>query len=174
MIFKPFATAALLGAFALPAAAQETLILSICQDGLNGSASQTSEDLGRFLEGNWAMSAVGTGFTTGTNIMTVSLRYDEGQQALMMEGQGVSVALNPAIDDAGFDMSVEALTPAGLSNDELEVLTGCGKPTRYWWEFGSGNQRSWGALMFFENDAAVGFMANSAGGSRSVGLTRKP
>lgn len=158
--------------------AQETLVLSVCQDGPGGSP-HTAEDLGRFLEGSWAMTAPGTGFTTGTNAMIVSLRWDAASGQLRMEGGGQGVPLTILQTNEGqstnapFDMSAETLTPGGLSADEVEVLTGCTAPLRYFWEMGSGGQRSWGGLMFYDTDAAVGFMANSAGGTRAVSLSRQ-
>lgn len=161
------------------AMAQETVILSVCQDGLEGGASQTHEEMGQFLSGTWQMSATGTGFTLGTNVMSVSLRWDATTETLRMEGGGgPSVTLNPVRynmnpeGDAPFDMSAETMTPTGLNEDELAVITGCTNPPRYYWELGAGNQQAWGGLMFVDNDIATGFMANSAGGSRTVVMTR--
>jgi hypothetical protein len=157
--------------------AQQTLVLSVCQDGPGGSP-HTAEDLGRTLEGTWSMTARGTGFTTGTNAMPVALRWDATSGQLRMEGGGQGVALTIVTDgadgtgNAPFDMGVETLTSGNLTADEAEVLTGCATPLRYFWEMGSGAQRSWGGLMFYDTDAAVGFMANSAGGTRAVALSR--
>lgn len=162
----------------LPLAAQEALILSPCQDG-PGGASQTEEELGLFLQGTWAMTAAGTGFTTGTNAMPLTLRWDAAAGQLRMEGGGQGTPLTilrtggDGTTNAPFDMSAEALTPGGLSQLEIEVLTGCATPLRYFWEMGSGAHRSWGGLMFHDADAAVGFMANSAGGTRTVSLARQ-
>ncbi|MEN0087002.1 MAG: hypothetical protein AAF737_01035 [Pseudomonadota bacterium] len=128
------------------------------------------------------MSAAGTGFTTGTNAMTVNLRFDEASRGLFMDGEGRSIRLNPmkfATDESGkqadnapFEMSVEKLTAGGLSSNDLEALNECGSPTRYWWQMGSGARKSWGGLMFYGNNNATGFMANSADGSRFVLLSR--
>jgi hypothetical protein len=166
-------------ALAAPAKAEETIVLSICEDAIDGSASQTHEDMARFLSGTWQMSAAGTGLTLGTNVMSVTLRWDEATETLRMEGGGgPSVTLNPVLfnidpeGNAPFDMSAEALTPRGISAEDVGVITGCTNPPRYYWQLGAGNQRAWGGLMFFQNDAATGFMANSAGGSRSVFMTR--
>jgi len=162
-----------------PAAAKDSLILSPCQP---GGAPVTEAEMAGFLEGAWQMSAAGTGFTTGTNLMTVMLRADPGSGRLMMEGQGMSVPLHPVglARDVGagapaqpeFDIAVESLTPDGLSRDDITVLTGCERPLRYWWSMGSGARSSWGALMFVGDGMASGYMANSAGGSRNVMMTR--
>lgn len=157
--------------------AQQTVLLSVCQDGPNG-ASTTEEELGRFLEGTWSMTAPGTGFTTGTNVGQVALRWDAASGRLRMEEDGAGVDLtilrtaDSGTSNAPFDMAIETLTPTGLTQDEIEVLTGCAAPLRYFWEIGSGSRRSWGALMFYDTDAATGFMANSAGGTRAVVLAR--
>lgn len=175
---KASLVAACVGIFCAPALAEESLILSVCQDGLEGGASQTHEDMARFLSGDWRMAAKGTGWTLGENVMSVSIRWDDASQSMMMEGQGQSVVLNPILynlsDDgnAPFDMSTQALTPGGLSDTELEILTDCANAPRYFWEFGSGARRSWGAILFFGNDMATGFMANSARGSRNVFMSR--
>jgi len=128
------------------------------------------------------MSARGTGFTTGTNMMAVTLRFDDATNSLRMEGGGQSVPLVPMglarnlgedpAPDPDFDASVEQLTPDGLTATDLDVLNGCPSPMRYWWTLQAGGQTSYGALMFVERGLATGFMANSAGGSRSVLLTR--
>jgi len=111
--------------------------------------------------------------------MPVTLRWDEGTQTLRMEGGGgPSLVLNPVrcdLDpegDAPFDMSAEAMTPTGLSDTDLAVITGCTTPPRHYWEVGNGANRSWGGLMFVGNDMATGFMANSAGDSRTVFMQR--
>lgn len=163
---------------AFPLAAQSTLTLSPCQDGETG-APHSHEDMGLFLQDSWRMSANGTGFTLGTNIMAVNLRWDAPSQTLRLEGGGEpSITLVPvqamADEDsaAPFDMSTEALTPTGLSPAEVEVLTACRTPARYFWQFGSGSRKSWGGLMFLGKSLAVGFMANSAGGTRQVVMTR--
>jgi hypothetical protein len=170
-------TASLL-AFASPALAQETVMLSVCQDGLESGASQTHEDMGRFLSGNWRMSASGTGLTLGVNVMNVTLSWDETSETLMLSGQGMTAPLH-AISynqseegDAPFDMSTEALTPTGMADGDVESLNGCANAPRYYWQVDSGPQKSWGGFMFFENNKATGFMANSAGGSRNVFMTR--
>jgi len=171
-----------LSVFAAGVMAQETVILSVCQDGLNGGASQTEAEMAKFLSGPWSMTAVGTGVTLGTNAMAVQLIHDEASGTLKMGGPGPSVTLHPVtyrtnddgkeVDDTPFDMAIETLTPIGLDQLDIEVLTGCANPARYFWEFSSGGNKSWGALMFFDNDIATGFMANSAGGSRNVRLSR--
>ncbi|WP_417256497.1 hypothetical protein [Celeribacter halophilus] len=170
-------TASLL-TFAPPALAQETVVLSVCQDALEGGASQTHEDMGRFLSGNWRMSAGGTGLTLGVNVMNVTLSWDEASETLMLSGQGMTAPLH-AISynqseegDAPFDMSTEALTPTGMADGDVESLNGCANAPRYYWQVDSGPQKSWGGFMFFENNKATGFMANSAGGSRNVFMTR--
>jgi hypothetical protein len=162
---------------ARPLLAQQTLILTVCQDGPNGSP-HTAEDLGRFPEGTWSMTARSTGFTTGTNAMSVTLRRDAASGHLRMEGGGQCVPLTILtsgtgdISNAPFHRAVDALASGALTTDEAEVLTGCATPLRYFWEMGSGAQRSWGGLMFYGPNAAVGFMANSAGGTRAVTLSR--
>ncbi len=158
-----------LALFAAPALAEQSLVLSPCWDGIEGGASQTEAEMAQYLAGTWTMSAAGTGFTRGTNIMTGTLSADPASGALLMEGRPLT-PLGAA--NAPFDMSAAALSPGGLNETELEVLNGCANPARYFWQFGSGSQKSWGALMFLERDLAVGFMANSAGGSRKVLLTR--
>ena len=165
-------------AFATPALSQETVVLSVCQDGLEGGASQTHEDMGRFLSGNWRMSANGTGLTLGVNVMNVTLSWDETSETLVLSGQGMTAPLH-AISynlseegDAPFDMSTEALTPTGMDDGDVESLNGCANAPRYYWQVGSGSQKSWGGFMFYENDKATGFMANSAGGTRSVHMER--
>ena len=165
-------------AFATPALSQETVVLSVCQDGLEGGASQTHEDMGRFLSGNWRMSANGTGLTLGVNVMNVTLSWDDESETLMLSGQGMVAPLHPISynlsekGDAPFDMSTEALTPTGMSDVDAENLNGCANSPRYYWQVGSGSQKSWGGFMFYENDKATGFMANSAGGTRSVHMER--
>lgn len=163
------------------ATAQEVVVTSPCQP---ETSPVTAADMGAYLEGTWQMSAAGTGFTKGTNIMSVTLRYDAGKGALMMEGQGVSVPLIPIglarnlgeapAETPDFDASVEAMNPEGFSAEEIDLVMGgdCARPMRYWWTFGQGGNQSWGGLMFIEGQTASGFMANSAGGSRNVMLTR--
>ena len=164
--------------FSSPALAQQTVVLSVCQDGLEGGASQAHEDMGRFLSGNWRMSANGTGLTLGVNVMNVTLSWDEVSKNLMLSGQGMTAPLhaisyNLSEDgDAPFDMSTEALTPTGMSDVDAESLTGCANAPRYYWQIGSGSQKSWGGFLFYENDKATGFMANSAGGTRNVFMSR--
>ncbi|RFU11818.1 hypothetical protein DZD18_14730 [Rhodobacteraceae bacterium W635] len=168
-----------LACLAAPAAAQDTLILSPCQ---SEKSPATEPEMAEFLAGTWQMSAAGTGFTTGTNIMAVTLRADPGSGRLMMEGGGVSAPLHPVglARDIGadapaspdFDIAVETMTPGALSADDIALATGCERPLRYWWSFGSGARSSWGALMFVGDGMASGYMANSAGGSRSVMMTR--
>ncbi|MCJ7872516.1 hypothetical protein [Phaeobacter sp. J2-8] len=164
---------------AMADAQPKSVIISLCQAGL-GAGTET--ELAEFLAGPWQMTAPGTGFTTGTNQMVVDLAVDPATGGLRMGGGGMSVPLVPlnAALEAGnmdwpeppIDMSVAALTPGGLTQQDVEVLTGCADPLRYWWQFGKGDRRSWGALMFFGNDDAVGYMANSAGGTRQVQLHR--
>lgn len=180
--WKHAAIAMALGYAALsggPAQAQQTVILDVCQDGF---APALEAEMAQFLAGPWTMTAIGTGFTTGVNKMAVSLRYDAGSGRLTMGGAGGSVPLVPLRykvqddgsekHDAPHDMSIGGLSPSGMDKLDAQVLTGCDDPTRYWWQMGSGSQKSWGGLMFFSNDAATGFMANSAGGTRWVRLSR--
>ena len=159
---------------ASPALSQQMVVLSPCWDGIEGGASQTEAEMAAYLEGTWRMSANGTGFTLGTNVMPVSLSHNNSTGQLNMGGGGgPTVVLHPLrSDNAPFDMSTEALSPGKLSKNEIEVLNGCANPARYFWQMGKGTQKSWGALMFLEGDIATGFMANSAGGSRSVVMTR--
>lgn len=170
-------TASLL-AFATPTLAQEAVVLSVCQDGLEGGASQTHEDMGRFLSGNWRLSANGTGLTLGVNVMNVTLTWDETSETLMLSGQGMTAPLHPISynlseeGDAPFDMSTEALTPTGMEDGDVENLNGCANAPRYYWQISSGTEKSWGGFMFYENDRATGFMANSAGGTRTVNMVR--
>ncbi|MGH1575667.1 hypothetical protein [Planktotalea sp.] len=166
-MIKPFAFC--IAFLASPAFAEQSLVLSPCWDGIDKGASQTEAEMAKYLSGTWTMSAAGTGFTKGTNIMTGTLSADPASGALLMEGRALT-PLDAA--NAPFDMSAAALSPNGLNETELEVLNGCANPARYFWEFGSGSRKSWGALMFVEGDLAVGFMANSAGGSRKILLTR--
>ncbi len=167
-----------LAAISSPAFSQQSVVLSVCQDGLEGGASQTHEDMGRFLAGKWRMSANGTGLTLGVNVMDVTLTWDETSSALMLSGQGMtttlhSISYNLSEDgDAPFDMSTEVLTPSGLTDVEAEVLSGCANLPRYYWQVGSGSRKSWGGFLFYDNDKATGFMANSAGGSRYVNMSR--
>lgn len=159
---------------ATPALAQETLILSPCWDGIEGGASQTEAEMAKYLAGTWRMSANGTGYTLGTNVMPVTLSHNKTTGQLKMGGGGApSVVLHPlTATNAPFDMSSKALSPSGLTESEIEVLNGCANPARYFWQMGKGNRKSWGALMFLEGDIATGFMANSGGGSRSVVMSR--
>jgi hypothetical protein len=59
-----------------------------------------------------------------------------------------------------------------MSDGDAESLNSCANAPRYYWQVGSGTQKSWGGFMLFENDKATGFMANSAGGSRNVFMSR--
>lgn len=164
---------------ATQAAAQEVVVTSPCQP---ESSPVTAADMGRYLEGTWQMSAPGTGFTTGTNLMSVMLRFDQAAGTLFMEGQGQSVPLIPmglarnlGEDPApapDFDASVEAMNPNGMTAEEIDLLLGgeCARPMRYWWTAAGG--RSWGGLMFIEGNLGSGFMANNAGGTRNVMLSR--
>lgn len=154
--------------------AQQTIVLSPCWDGIEGGASQSEAEMAAYLAGSWTMSANGTGFTLGTNVIPVALSHDAATGTLVMGGGGgPSVTLTPLrADNAPFDMSSKALSPGGLTETDLEVLNGCANPARYFWQMGSGNRKSWGALMFVQKDIATGFMANSAGGSRSIVMTR--
>lgn len=168
-----------LALLSVPAHAQETAFLSMCQD---GPAAPALQDVSMALAGSWQMTATGVGMTMGTNAMPVTLSVQPGTGALMIGGQGQSTVLNvlqvardaqgAETHDAPFDLSIEDLSSAALSNDEVEVLLGCANPLRVWWQMGAGNQRSWGALMFYGIDRATGFMANSAGGMRRVALSR--
>ena len=165
--------------FAAPAAAEQVVVTSPCQGDVSPA---TATDMGRYLAGNWNMIAPGTGFTTGTNVGQVTLRFDEGSKILFMEGGGASVALVPIgmtqnLGDPiplppSFDASIEALTPLGLTAEEIELVSGCVNPARYWWTMSMGGNSSWGAIAFIFEDAASGFMANSAGGSRQMQLSR--
>ncbi|MBU2936360.1 MULTISPECIES: hypothetical protein [Pacificibacter] len=165
-------------AFAPPALAQKAVVLSVCQDGLEGGASQTHEDMGRFLSGNWGMSANGTGLTLGVNVMNVTLSWDDASETLMLSGQGMTAPLHPIRynlsedGDAPFDMSMEALTPTEMTDGDAESLNGCANLPRYYWQVNSGPQKSWGGFLFYDNNNATGFMANSAGGSRNVFMSR--
>lgn len=124
-----------LACLAAPAAAQDTLILSPCQ---SEKSPATEPEMAEFLAGTWQMSAAGTGFTTGTNIMAVTLRADPGSGRLMMEGGGVSAPLHPVglARDIGadapaspdFDIAVETMTPGALSADDIALATGCERP----------------------------------------------
>ncbi|MCA1335152.1 hypothetical protein [Pseudooceanicola marinus] len=162
------------GALPRAAAAQQSLALSVCQDGPAISADDMEAGLAQLLAGSWSMSATGTGLTLGTNVMGVTLRADAGGQLYMEGGGGPSVALHlvTGAGEAPVDVSTEAMTPSGLTERDVQVLTACTTPTRYFWQFGSGTRRSWGALLFYGKDAATGYMANSAGGTRNVLLQR--
>ncbi|MCH2078744.1 MAG: hypothetical protein MK180_18030 [Rhodobacteraceae bacterium] len=165
--------------FAAPVTAEQVVVTSPCQGAVSPA---TAADMGRYLAGNWNMVAPGTGFTTGTNVGQVSLRFDEATSTLFMEGGGASVPLIPIgmtrnLGEAeppvpNFDASIEALTPLGLSADEVALVSGCVNPARYWWSMSIGGNSSWGALAFIFEDAASGYMANSAGGSRQMQLSR--
>ncbi|MEJ6398426.1 hypothetical protein [Yoonia sp. 208BN28-4] len=175
MTFQMTLTATVMGLWATTAAAQTTVVTSPCQP---ETSSVTAADMAQYLAGTWSMSAAGTGFTTGTNFGSVTLAADPETGQLTMSADGMSVPLvpmglareldEPAPDEPDFDMALEGLSGGGLTQSEIEVLTGCDRPMRYWWSMGSGNRRSWGGIMFVEPDMASGFMANSAGGSRSV------
>ncbi|MEO1705557.1 MAG: hypothetical protein AAFR50_09515 [Pseudomonadota bacterium] len=164
---------------ATPAWAQEVIVTSPCQP---GATPVTAADMGPYLAGTWQMMVPGTGFTTGTNVGSVTLRFDDASGTLFMEGQGVSVPLipmnlardvsDPEPPQPDFDASLEAMTPSGLTADEIALVADCKNPVRYWWEMSVGGNRSWGAMTFIFEDAASGFMANSAGGSRQMQLTR--
>ncbi|MGI3166237.1 hypothetical protein [Pseudooceanicola sp. 200-1SW] len=157
-----------------PAPAQQTLALSVCQDGAAIPSAQMEASLAELLAGPWSMSATGTGLTLGTNVMAVTLRAAASGQLVMEGGGGPSVPLIlvTGAGDPPVDVSAEATTPSGLSETDVQILTACDRPTRYFWQVGSGNRRSWGALMFYDQNAATGYMANSAGGSRRVLLQR--
>ncbi len=173
-----FARAACIG-FIATAATAETIVVSPCQ---SETSTVTAAEMGKYLEGTWQMSAPGTGFTTGTNTGAVTLRFDAVSGFLKMEADGTSVPLNPidlawnldgpAPEAPDFDMDITGLSAAGLTAQEIELLTDCARPMRYWWTMGSGSRKSWGGLMFVEHGLGSGFMANSAGGSRSVMLSR--
>ncbi|MEL6913354.1 MAG: hypothetical protein AAFP13_02510 [Pseudomonadota bacterium] len=164
---------------AAPAAAETVIVTSPCQP---GATPVTAADMGPYLAGTWQMLAPGTGFTTGTNIGEVVLRYDAASEVLFLEGAGLSVPLIPLnlAREAGdpppaqpdFDASLEAMTPAGLTAEEIELVADCENPVRYWWSLSMGGNRSWGAMAFLFEDAASGFVANSAGGSRRMQFTR--
>lgn len=178
-MFRPLATALCLSFAALPALAQSTTILSPC---LDGTTAPALADLSQSLAGVWQMQAAGMGMTMGTNVMPVTLSADPATGALMIGGQGQATVLNVLqvsrdaqgveTNDAPFALTTEDLSAASLTPDEVAVLTGCDNPLRVWWQMGAGTQRSWGALMFYANDRASGFMANSAGGMRRVALSR--
>lgn len=173
-MIKPFALLATLLLGTQTASAQSSTILSPCWDALDGGASQSEAEMADYLAGVWRMSANGTGFTLGTNVMPVTLSHDTASGTLTMGGGGgPTVVLKPLSEiNAPFDMSPQALSPNKLSATEIEVLNGCANPARYFWQLNSGRNKSWGALMFLQGNIATGFMANSAGGSRSVVMTR--
>ncbi|MEZ5750749.1 MAG: hypothetical protein R3D60_01890 [Paracoccaceae bacterium] len=74
----PFLRAAVLALVAAsPVQAEQTTILSPCLDGPAGAVT-TEADLAGALAGEWRMVAAGTGMTTGTNSLPVSLWVQPG------------------------------------------------------------------------------------------------
>jgi len=169
---------------------------SLCASGAARGSSYAGAELAPYIVGEWAAIMDGTGFTRGTNEAPVAIQYDKASQgfriqqpgaptinlkpiASMPDDAGLSVAdirdgvvrytVNGVEDGASFTRDVEA---SGL---DLMTVAGCtfDDTASFWWEVRSpGGNFANGMVMFVSSDLALGFMQNSAGGSRSLVMLR--
>lgn len=146
------------------------------------------------IEGTWKMQAMGSGYTTGTNIETLTIKYDVGGRSFYIDG---GPRLHPLAAMPGdhplrrtdiLSMEIDgsqvrnadqspAINPytdqpiGGLSLNNMALMDGCADarqiPMLFW-----GNASSWGFVAFTSSQFGVGQMGNSARGSRNLSLTR--
>ena len=165
--------------------------LTMAQDGLSDVCEAETRNgngwdnaaLRPMIEGSWEMSATGTGRTQGTWVETVQIRYDLASRAFVAAGLRLKpLASLPAdsplrrvnIMDTVIDVTKNKDGPGNTVAD-VALLQGCTDTTQlpiYWWSRGSGDRKSWGMIMFMSSEIAVGYMSNSAFGSRTTVMVR--
>lgn len=168
----------------------------LCASGVARGNSYNGAALAPFIAGEWVAVMDGTGFTLGTNETPVAVFYDTVSQGFYIQPPGgPRVELNPIAslpndaglseadiregsvrytvrgveDGATFEREVEA------SSLDLMTVAGCTfiDTASFWWEIVMpGGQFSNGMVMFVSGDLALGFIQNSAGGSRSLVMLR--
>lgn len=169
---------------------------SLCASGAARGNAYDGAALAPFITGEWASIDDGTGFTRGTNENPFAIFYDPVSQGFYVQPPGAPrLALNPIAslpDDAGLSASeirdgVVRYSVSGVENGEsfrrdveasaLDLLTVAGctyeDAASFWWEVRLPDGRfSNGMIMFVSDELALGYMQNSAGGSRSQVMLR--
>lgn len=169
---------------------------SLCASGAARGSSYAGADLAPYIVGEWAAIMDGTGFTRGTNEAPVAIKYDKASQGFRIQPPGApTINLNPIAsmpNDAGLSVAdirdgVVRYTVSGVEDGatftreveasglDLMTVAGCtfDDTASFWWEVRSpdGNFSN-GMVMFVSSDLGLGFMQNSAIGSRSLVMLR--
>lgn len=165
--------------------------VGLAQDGLSDVCEAETRNgngwdnaaLRPMIEGSWEMAATGTGYTQGTNVETVQIRYDVASRAFVAAGLRLKpLASLPAdsplrrvnIMDTVVDVTKNEDGPGNTVAD-VALLQGCADTTQlpiYWWSRTGGGGQAWGMILFMSSEMAVGYMSNSAGGSRTTVMVR--
>lgn len=189
---------ALAGALIGAASAQDSTVEedSLCRSGAASGNAYDGAALAPLIAGEWVSVANGTGFTLGTNTDSVAISYDPVSQGFFVQSPDMPrLALNPIASlpaDAGLSVSeimdgTVSYTVRGVENGasfereveatslDLMTVAGCtfGDTASFWWEVRLPEGRfANGMIMFVSGELGLGFMQNSAGGSRSVVMLR--
>lgn len=186
-------------AMAATGAASEDLaedVESLCASGAARGSSYAGADLANYIVGEWAAIMDGTGFTRGKNEQPVAIKYDIASQGFLIQPPGSpTIKLNPIASmpgDAGMSVAdirdgMVRYTVSGVENGtpfqreveasslDLMTVAGCTfeDTASFWWKNSIPDGRSSGGMvMFVSGDLALGFIQNSAGGSRSLVMLR--
>lgn len=178
-LIRPFVVAVALGAFSLPASAQDEPDNPVCGPGVD-SYDITVSEIGPLIEGTWTGTAPGIGATTGvqTFTMTITLEYgrlfisDGAQKTRLEPVRGTRKPLR-------YDFVKQRVLPeeahaVKVTVEEFGLLLDCDMniAPQFTWTFGSGSRRSDGIYSFGSPNNALGTMWNSARGAREVYLSR--
>ena len=166
----------------------------VCVAETRNGAGWDNRALRPFIEGAWQMQAMGTRWTTGTKVDTVTISYDVGGRSFFISGgpKLKPLAAMPAdhplrhtdllnmiidgsevLDDEG-NLAINPNTGkpfGGFSLSNLAVMNGCADTTQipmFFW----GDASQWGFLAFTSSQFGFGQVGNSAGGSRNLSLER--